>query len=199
MLGPGNLTWRSLSPRPLELWPLYSTRHLPRFPPFYFIFFDLKLHLLLFILIVPFVLINLILVFWDRVALCRLEQGPDKREQKWGTNPSHMGTSLTADGALESLRGMVSFPIKAAGHWNSTRPIVNWTSLSTANWHHCLGDLRGEGRAIHGTCPFVWLLSSTVFSWSLFHGQNLLFAWVWASVYFHIKDHTLIVSSVLKF
>ena len=43
-----------------------------------------------------------------------------------------MGTSLMADGALESLRDRVAFPIKAASHWNSTRLIVNLTPL----WHH---------------------------------------------------------------
>ena len=43
-----------------------------------------------------------------------------------------MGTSLTADGALESLRDRVAFPVKAACHWNSTRLIMNPTLL----WHH---------------------------------------------------------------
>ena len=43
-----------------------------------------------------------------------------------------MGISLMANGALESLRDRVAFPIKAACHWNSTRLIMNLTRL----WHH---------------------------------------------------------------
>ena len=45
-----------------------------------------------------------------------------------------------ADGALESLRDRVSFPIKAASHWNSTRPIVNPTPL----WNHTQTSLPGR-------------------------------------------------------
>ena len=76
-----------------------------------------------------------------------------------------MGISLVANGALESLRDRVAFPIKAAGHWNSTRLMVNPTPL----WHHTRTSIPGRppwGRqGIHGMCSFclikaVWLLSN---------------------------------------
>lgn len=85
-----------------------------------------------------------------------------------------MGTSLMADGVLEGLRDKVAFPIKASSRWNSTILIVNLIPLGTTHGHCFLGDLSAEGRQIHGMCPFIWLLSCTVFSWSVFHGKNRL-------------------------
>ena len=45
-----------------------------------------------------------------------------------------MGISLMANGALESLRDRVAFPIKAASHWNSTKPFVNLIPLWHCTW-----------------------------------------------------------------
>ena len=44
--------------------------------------------------------------------------GPPMGEGRAETDPSHMGTSLMADGVLEGLRDRVALQIKAASHWN---------------------------------------------------------------------------------